>query len=273
MDHSFSVLLSVYWNDNPDLFKRALDSIYSSNILPREVVVVEDGPIPDTIRQIIINRCAQDGFISLRLEKNSGLAAALNYGLKFITSTYTFRADADDFNLPNRFELQIEVLKKGYELVGGYILEVDHSNSPIAIRRVPLDQYAIRSYISRRNPFNHMTVAFKTKSVIAVGGYPDVHLKEDYALWAKMLATGCSMCNIDSILVHATAGKNMYKRRSGLKYVRSEYLIQKVLLRLGMQNVFSALFYGLIRSTIFIAPNFIRQIVYEKFLRANNIRD
>ena len=32
-----------------------------------------------------------------------------------------------------------------------------------------------------------MSVAFIKKDVLEVGGYPDLFLKEDYALWAKMI--------------------------------------------------------------------------------------
>lgn len=94
-------------------------------------------------------------------------------------------------------------------------MEVDRTGRPIAIRKVPSTEKEIRKFICHRNPFNHMTVAFRRSIVSDLGGYPDIFLKEDYALWACMLSRGVKMTNLEYILVNATAGSEMYRRRGG----------------------------------------------------------
>lgn len=50
----FSVAMCVYEKDNPEWFERALQSvIVEQTVKPNEVVIVVDGPVPDSIKQVI----------------------------------------------------------------------------------------------------------------------------------------------------------------------------------------------------------------------------
>jgi glycosyltransferase involved in cell wall biosynthesis len=261
------VLLPVYYKDDPLLFDRALMSIFQSYIVPDEIIIVQDGPIGQDLLDVL-TRYSHNAIIKhIKLPANVGLAKALNIGLMHIKNPYVFRADADDFNLPSRFQRQIALLDSGYDLVGSSILELDRELLPIAIRRTPSNDRDILRYLRRRNPFNHMTVAFRANIVRDVGGYPAIHLKEDYALWATMISKGAKVYNIDDVLVHATAGQDMYRRRGGLRYVSSEIKLQNHLVKLGLQSKSNAIFVGLFRSVVFLLPSAIRGSFYEKFLR------
>ena len=41
----FSVLMSVYYKENPEYLKRALDSILNQTITADEIVLIKDGPL------------------------------------------------------------------------------------------------------------------------------------------------------------------------------------------------------------------------------------
>lgn len=49
----FSVAMCVYGGDNPDWFDTALGSVIDQTVKPDEIVLVVDGPIPDSIQQVI----------------------------------------------------------------------------------------------------------------------------------------------------------------------------------------------------------------------------
>ena len=49
----FSVAMCVYGGDNPENFECALNSVISQTVLPDEIILVVDGPIPDSISSII----------------------------------------------------------------------------------------------------------------------------------------------------------------------------------------------------------------------------
>lgn len=264
---NFSVLMSFYLNDKPELLRKALDSIFQNSIVPSEIILIQDGPVGAELTAVISSYSSKDILKITVLKENVGLARALNIGLGLISNPYTFRADADDYNMPDRFIKQLKFLEDGVALVGSSILEVDAHGKNIAIRTAPANEIEIKKLIGRRNPFNHMSVAFKTDVVIAVGGYPNIYLKEDYALWAKIVARGYKVANLDDILVRATAGRDMYRRRGGILYVQSEIEMQRFLMQQNLQNFQWALIYGFSRSLVFLLPSKVRGYIYENFLR------
>jgi glycosyltransferase involved in cell wall biosynthesis len=234
--------------------------------------LVVDGPIPESLDQIIDRFVLDNDLIVCRLPENKGLFNALNHGLKIIDTEWTVRSDADDYNRPDRFESLSNAFCQATEtldIVGSEILEVDKDGTKIAVRRTPQCHSDIVHYARKRSPFNHMTVAFRTQLVKDVGGYPDVYLKEDYALWVQLLANGARAANVPDTLVHATTGREMYKRRGGLRYAFSEFKLQKLLVKCGLKGWGVALLHGTVRSIVFLAPARLRSMIYLKFLRDN----
>ena len=82
-----------------------------------------------------------------------------------------------------------------------------------------------------------MTIFFKRKLAIKLGGYPNIYLKEDYALWIKFINAGARFCNSNKVFTHARTADNFYKRRQGLKHLYSEIQIQKLLLTSKLTNI------------------------------------
>lgn len=264
----FSILISVYSRDDPRFLEKAFRSIFANTIQPKELIVVADGELTKSLYSTIDHFAQMRSLRFVQLPFNVGLAQALNAGISTIKTEFTIRADADDFNHPDRFERLVAKLNEGFDLVGSAIREVDKTGVEVAFRSCPLTEDEIRRFARKRNPFNHMTVGFRTATVVEVGGYPSIHLKEDYALWATLLANNCRVCNLDSVLVDATAGKEMFQRRGGFRYAMAEVDLQLHLVRCKLKSPLSALVDGTLRSLIFLAPNAVREFVYLKFLRA-----
>ncbi len=262
-------MMAVYAKDDVPLFEKAVMSVFKNDLQPDAFVLVVDGPVPDLLLHSIESLKGMYGIGVLYLKENSGLATALNAGLELIRTEWIVRADADDFNVGNRFSLQANFLKKEHniDIFGGAIQEVDRSGISLAVRRTVETHDQILKYAAKRNPFNHMTVACKTKFLKLCGGYPNIHLKEDYALWASILAAGARSANMPDILVHATTGRDMYRRRGGFRYAMAEISLQKHLANVGLKSRCKAILHGLSRSTVFIMPSFIRGLIYEKLLR------
>jgi glycosyltransferase involved in cell wall biosynthesis len=271
----FAVLMAVYLRDDPDLFEIAVDSVFSNTLQPTQFVLVADGPLTEGLaRKIRILQQRHDNRIDLlRMPRNEGLASALNTGLKYITLPWVVRADADDFNLPQRFGKLAAMLdaQPDLELMSSAILEVDSKGQPVAARILPTSDEEIRRFAKFRCPFNHMAVAYRREAVLACGGYPNVYLKEDYALWCYVLARRTRVANSAEILVHATAGREMYRRRGGWRYAYSEWALQNLMVSCGLKTRFRSWQDGLFRAAGFMAPAGLRGKVYEMFLRKNKI--
>lgn len=261
--------MSVYARDNPFLFDQALNSIYSNTLQPTELVLVVDGPVTEQLEKVIQKYLSTRNLHLVRLEANLGLAAALNEGLRHVSTEWISRADADDINLPNRFSMTYSLLQKHPEvdIVSSNILEIDTSGEPIAERRLPEHDPEIKRFARSRNPFNHMATSYRKSLVMRCGGYPHVHLKEDYALWCFMFERGAKAYNLQTVLVHATAGREMYKRRGGWRYAKAEYDMQQILVQTGLKHPLKGALDGLLRAAIYLLPDTARGLIYEKFLR------
>lgn len=269
----FTVLMAVYKGDNCQLFDKSLQSIYSNTLLPNNIVLVVDGDIPESLNAVILKYFHNGNLFVHRLKKNSGLANALNEGLKFVKTEWVVRADADDISLKYRFAKMAKYAKSHnyLDVIGADILEIEPSGEHICNRIVPSSHHSIEKFIKFRSPLNHMTVCYKKSVVDSVGGYPELYLKEDYGLWALLINKGYVFGNLNEILVHATTGNDMYKRRGGIRYIISEIKLQYFLYKNNINGALIATLIFFIRASVFLMPYFIKKYFYVKFLRKNLI--
>lgn len=266
---AFTLLMPVYDRDDIDqLFMRAVDSVYQNTILPSHFILIVDGPVRSSLHDQILKVQELYKIEVIWLPNNVGIATALNVGLSKIKTEWVVRADADDYNLSNRFAEQMNLMSKGYDLIGSAIQEVDIKGENIAVKRTPLKHEDLIKFAKYRNPFNHMAVAFRTSFAQKCGGYPNIYLKEDYALWALMIKNGARLANSPLVLVKATAGRDMYKRRGGLLYAKSEVELQNHLVKCGVKKYYAAILHGGLRAFVYLLPGWLRGVIYESVLRS-----
>jgi hypothetical protein len=166
----------------------------------------------------------------------AGLQHNLNHALGRVQTPWIARIDADDINLPHRFEAQIARLRgdPSIDVLGGGILEF-WPDGRSRYKALPCTHEAIQRFAVWRNPINHMTAFIRTQLLIDCGGYPDVGGKEDYALWLTLLARGYRLCNLDQPLVIARLGSGFHARRSGAGNLKSEISLFR--LKRSMANI------------------------------------
>ena len=82
-----------------------------------------------------------------------------------------------------------------------------------------------------------------------------------------MLARQVCVANTKEILVHATAGRDMYRRRGEWRYAKAEWAMQRVLVACGLKKVARACVDGFMRAAVFLAPALLRAMIYEVLLR------
>lgn len=270
----FSVLMSVYRNDKPEDFLEAVKSVSVKQTLPPdEIVIVVDGPVPESIEKTIIE--IEKNIPSSRIlwqKENKGLGQALNIGMKACSNELVARMDADDISVPDRFEKQIAYMKSHPEVTvcGGQISEfIDSPENVVAYRKVPLDPIDCLNYFKDRDPLNHMTVLLKKSAVMKVGNYQPWHLDEDTYLWGRLLKNGYRIANLQDILVNVRVGKEMYARRGGWKYFKSDSKILKWKLDNGFLS-HSRFFYNYMArfGVQVLMPNSLRAWIFKKLLRS-----
>ncbi|WP_431031616.1 glycosyltransferase [Proteus mirabilis] len=265
----FTILLSIYKNESPFFLIQTFNSILvEQSIKPNEIILVKDGPLSQELSDTIIDWCNKYPKIIriVALGKNYGLGVALNKGLVHCTNDWVFRMDTDDICLPDRFEKQIQFIKNNPDisLLGSSTEEFDENmENSFGYRTNPTEHNAIVNYAKKRNPFNHMTVAFKKDAVLSVGGYQHHLFMEDYNLWIRMISSGYKVANLPDVLVKVRAGNSMVTRRKGIKYIKSEYKLAKLKIKTHLDNSFSAYSIFLLRSIPRILPTSFLSKIYK----------
>lgn len=269
----FSVLISVYYKENPIYFRNSLRSIFLQTLLPNEVVLIEDGPLTSELYDVVeFYKNKINNFRIFCLEKNQGLGKALDFGLNKCRYDYVARMDSDDECYPTRFEKQIAFLEnhKNIDVVGSLTTEFTENNNIkkiLSIKEFPETEMEIRSYAKRRCPVEHPAVIFRKSSVLHSGGYKDCYLFEDYNLWVRMLMDGACFYNIQEPLLYFRMTSGSFDRRGGLKYAVSEIKALYMFKHIGFLSPYQFLICIITRLPVRLMPNNIRRMIYNKFLR------
>lgn len=273
----FSVLLSIYHKENHLFFHRAMTSIWDEQSLkPDEIVLVEDGPLTDSLYEAISYWQKKIPTIlkTIKLDENQGLGKALAIGLEACSFDIVARMDTDDIALPHRFEKQIQYFNKNAIPAVNYLIDVcgswvdefdDDENNILSTRKLPEFHHAIATFSKKRNPVNHPSVMYKKDVIIKAGNYQPMDHFEDWFLWVRVLEHGATFYNIQESLVKMRAGFNQLERRSGPKYAEKEFYFFNTLRKRKYLNSFQyLLFFG--RILIRLLPRRIIHLIY-KLLR------
>lgn len=268
----FSVCISVYKNDSVTCFTQALQSVLDQTLRPNEIVLVVDGPVGRDLNDIIIDFESTYPFIHvIRLEYNCGHAIARQTALVAAKHELIAIMDSDDIAVKDRFEKQINIFKNSpdVDVLGGQIFEfINDTTNVIGIRKVPLDDSNIKKYLKSRCPMNLVTVMMKKSAVLKVGGYVDWYCEEDYYLWIRMVLNGCKFANIPDNLVYVRVGDEMYQRRGGYRYFKSEAKLQYFMLQNKVITLSHYSFNIIVRLIVqVLMPNKIRGFVFQKLFR------
>jgi glycosyltransferase involved in cell wall biosynthesis len=266
----FTLLVSTYANDDPGYFREAvLSSTTAQTRPPDEVVLVQDGPVPDELAAEIkhLEASLPMPVVHLELDANVGLGPALDAGLEASSHEVVARMDADDVSVPERFEKQVALIEAGADIVGSGLLEFGTSIDDVVGRRTPpTDPDEIRRVIRFRDPFNHPTVVYRRNAVLAAGGYTDMALLEDYLLFTRMVEAGAAPANLAEPLVYYRVGAGAYARRGGTALLRSELRLQRRFRELGITSRAEYLRNVAVRGGYRLVPEGVRKVAYRRLL-------
>lgn len=273
----FSVSMCVYGGDDSVHFDSALNSVVEQTVQPNEIVLTVDGPIPDSIEAVIekyrgnLYGSAID-FQVVYLEKNMGHGEARRICFEHCSFDLIALMDADDLAVPDRFEKQLAVFEKTPDLsiVGGNIQEfIGTPDNCVGKRIVPETDADIKAYMKKRCPMNQVTVMFRKGAVQKAGGYMDWYCDEDYYLWIRMALTDCRFANVPENLVNVRVGEEMYSRRGGWKYFKSEAKLQGLMLKKGLIGLPRYALNVVQRLVLqVLMPNKLRGFIFRKFARS-----
>lgn len=266
----YSVLMSVYFKEQPNNLRQAMESMWNQTVPTDDFVLVCDGPLTDELDAVIEEE--QEKFDSVlhvhRLPQNGGLGNALNEGLKVCKNELVARMDSDDISRSDRCEKQLSLFSSYSDIsfssgtVSEFVTDPAH---PTGKREVPITDEEIRTYSRKRNPMNHPCVMFKKSAVEKAGGYKETyHLFEDYYLWVRMLMKGYKARNTREVLLDMRSPADMYLRRGGKKYEQDMLQFHKWMKKSGWSSEIDYLTGAVPHAVVCVLPNRVRKLVYEK---------
>jgi len=265
MHEPFSLLVSVYDGDRPDYLRRAFRSaVDDQTVRPDQAIIIRDGPVRDELAGCLDElRCSSPVPVTfIPLERNGGLGPALDRGVAASWFDVIARQDADDVSMPHRFEVELPLIQDA-DIVGAGLLEFVNDIDDIIGQRIPpTDPAQIQRYARMHDPFNHPTVVYRRRAVLAAGGYGELPLMEDYALFARMLAGGARAINVPEPLVYYRVGPEAFKRRGGTGLLRSELRLQREFRREGFTSTAEYVRNVAVRGGYRLIPWWCRRAVY-----------
>lgn len=266
---AFSAVMSVYAGDKAEQFAAAVDSLLNQTILADEIILVRDGPVSKDLQNEIDKFKTDQTFKIIELADNAGSAHARQVGINASKTQIIALMDADDICVNNRFEVQLETMKRtDADVVGGVIEEFDHSVGDLKRRRVmPLDHDEIVRLSMWRNPINNVTLMFKKSVFQQSGGYSDVRLSEDWDFILKVLASGFRVQNLPDTLVHVRSGNSMLARRRRMVQVIAEIKLFWRMYNNGRMSLWHLIANTFVRLVVRILPVSFTRMLYDKFLR------
>ncbi|CAB3688856.1 hypothetical protein LMG26685_04676 [Achromobacter mucicolens] len=195
-----SVVVPVY-NTNFELLEELLHSLRNSRLLPREVIIVDDGS-QETYASELLRRVAAslDGRIPFRIHRqdNRGLAGARNSGLALSKSEFTFFVDSDDVLLRHTLETAVAALRADSSLLvaTGFAIHFEDASQlkdgAQALREgwfwKALGVPEARALAVLENQYITANVVVRTQALREFGGWDDSDRSvwEDWAFFSRL---------------------------------------------------------------------------------------
>ncbi|WP_422115091.1 glycosyltransferase [Brachybacterium sp. UNK5269] len=267
----FAVLMPLWRGDEPDRVELALESAtLDQQLRPDLLILSVDGPLPSAL-EAVAGRVGAGEYGParvLRHEAHRGVAAALQDGLEASPYELVARADADDICHPERFARQIPQMQSGpgLDLLGSAMREFNDKVPPGSgpLRTRPLRHDEIVAYMPHHTPFHHPTVVLRRSVVLAVGGYRELPLLEDYWLWERMMLGGARMANLPDVLVDYRVDGDLFARRGGWRRFTSDVALQRWMLRDGVVGPRLFARNLAVRAVYRFAPTWARRLAYRR---------
>lgn len=215
-----TVLMTTY--NNAEYLSTSIKSILTQTYKNFDFIIVDDGST-DNSKEVIEG--FKDGRIKYFKIENSGLGAALNYGLKLSNTELIVRMDADDISLPDRIEKQYNfILKnKNYDIVSSWYAAFENKKLLYTIK-TPEEDAVIKKRFALHSEVIHAGMLYKKDKIISNGGYEPI-IFEDYELWLR-IKDKVTFYNLQEVLLLVRYRKDSFSRENIVEKNKLVYDIQ-----------------------------------------------
>lgn len=265
-DPLISVVMAAY---NAEAYiTEAMESILNQSFGNFEFIIINDGSADGTLARI--NGFSDKRIVLINSEKNCGLAASLNKGIKAAKGKYIARMDADDISGPLRFEKQLFVLEKNPEY--------DVCVTPMKLFGTEastngegdITDKDIKAELIWGTPTNHATMLMKTEKIREHNLYYDetFGVGQDWKFWYDV-RDHVKIYNLNELLYFYRRGQHNVTVQSKDKVKQRAIRMYELLFRdLGIQFTDQDLYlHQFINGFFYDRPNAETVILARKWYR------
>jgi glycosyltransferase involved in cell wall biosynthesis len=186
----FTIITPVY---NGEAYLRETVESVLSNFDPNlrfEYLIIDDGSVDNT--KTILEKYSQNKLVKIFSVKNSGEAAAVNYGLGKAKGEYILVVNADDPLLsPRIFTLANDVFKSNEKVVVVYPDWKIVSESNLVLETKKLSSYSFEVMVGEFQCLPGPGSMFRRSAALKVGGRSTLYrFVSDYDFWLKLSLQG-----------------------------------------------------------------------------------
>lgn len=254
-----TVVVPVY-NTDFALLGELLRSVSASRLLPKEVILVDDGSREDYAVQLheqAVEALGEGMPLRIHRQHNRGLAGARNAGLGLSRSEFTFFIDSDDVLLRNTLERAVTALRADPSLLAatGFAIHFTHiddlKNGAEALREgwfwKALGVPEARALSLLENQYITSNVMVRTQPIREFGGWDesDRAVWEDWAFYARLAWSGKRFSLIPS------AGYLYRNTPASMSKTYNRYFGRRRLVRntIGLTRLDANVLYSLVNSS------------------------
>ena len=194
MTSSVSVLIPAR-GDSPYI-SETLQSIELNSLLPREVIIIDDGLTEVALSNIKVFHERLP--VKITKSEGNGLVDALNTGLRVASEEFICRIDSDDLMLPERIKTQLHSLNLNNQLVavGSQCVYINEDATELSISNYPVGNPNDNPEFQRKCLIAHPSTMYYLDSALSIGGYRSLFswngtdIAEDFDFWLRLSGIG-----------------------------------------------------------------------------------
>lgn len=182
MEKLVSVILPV--GDEISYFNDAVESIVKQTYKNIEVLIIDSSQASIYVKEIIKPYGDKIRYI---YQEKSGIANALNLGIKEARGYYIARMDADDISLPDRIAAQVDYLEANPSVcvLATEYDYIEKDGGIVELETKEVDYETVKAQLIFENPIAHPSIMFRTSLFESGWKYNNVY-SEDLDLWINL---------------------------------------------------------------------------------------
>jgi teichuronic acid biosynthesis glycosyltransferase TuaG len=185
-----SVVIPAY--NAADTIERALSSIARQSLLPRQVIVVDDGSTDGTFDVAREAGRALAGInVQVVRQANAGAGAARNRAVEMADGAYLAFLDADDEWLPEKLQRSLTIMDEAGVMLtahNGWIISNESETYLDIAARFKEYPTGLFHGLYRKGFISTSSVVVRRDAVTGAGGFDETLLAgQDFDLWLKVL--------------------------------------------------------------------------------------